>query len=49
VRLAKHAAHMSVTRSIYFVGEPEVKRPLEIQVSGLLLEDNTKIDLREKL
>jgi hypothetical protein len=47
VRLAKHAAHMYVTRIVYFVEEPEVKRPLEI--SRLLLEDNTKIPLREKL
>jgi hypothetical protein len=46
-RLAKHAAHMSVTRIIYFVGEPEVKRPFEI--SRLLLEDNIKTNLREKL
>jgi len=45
--LAKHAAHMSVTRIIYFVEEPEVKRTLEI--SRLLLKDNIKIVLRVKL
>lgn len=46
-RLAKHAAHMGVTRIIYFVGEPEMKRPFEI--FRLQLEDNIKTDLREKL
>jgi len=47
VRLAKHAAHISVTRIIYLVGELELKRPLEIP--RLLLKDNIKTDLREKL
>jgi hypothetical protein len=47
VRLAKHAAHISVTRIIYFVGELELKRPLE--TPRLLLKDNIKTDLREKL
>lgn len=47
MRLAKHAAHTNFTRIIYLVEEPEVKRPLEI--SRLLLEDNIKIGLGEKL
>jgi hypothetical protein len=38
--MAKHAAHMSVKRIIYFVGETEVRRPIEM--SRLLLEDNIK-------
>ena len=45
--MAKHAAHMSVVRIIYFLEEPEVNGPLEI--SRLLMEDNIKITLREKL
>jgi len=45
--LAKHAAHVSITRIIYFVGESEVKRPL--QISRLLLKGNIKMYLREKL